>query len=136
MSKELIRNQLFFKGLLDERINNSTKNNEYTVPFGLNLLNFDLYDEDIQKITNLIILTDKFNSLKIRLSKTLTDNNILSKLLRKISLKRQFTTLEFYIKYLEDSLLNIFLDFLGKLSESIINIKIRIKYNDKNKIEK
>ena len=111
MSTDLTRNQLFFKGTLSDRISNPSKNNEYSVPFGLNLINYDLFDEDVQKITNLIILTDKFNSLNIRLSDTLTDSNTLSKLLRKISLKRQFTSLGFYIKYLDESLLTVFLDF-------------------------
>ena len=133
MSSDLTRNQLFFKGLLAERIQNPTKNNEYSVPFGLNLLNYDLFDDDIQKITNLIILTDKFNSLNIRLSNTLTDNNTLSKLLRKISLKRQFISLGFYIKYLDDSLLTVFLDFIGKLQESVTNLKLMVKYKEKTK---
>ena len=135
MSAELIRNQLFFKGLLPYRISNPSKNNEYSNDFGINLINYDLFDDDIQKITNLIILTDKFNSLNIRLSDTLTDSSTLSKLLRKISLKRQFTSLGFYIKYLDDSLLNIFLDFIGKLQESVENIKLMVKYKEKRKEE-
>ena len=132
MSGDLTRNQLFFKDLLSERIQNPQKSNEYSVPFGLNLIDYDLFDEDIQKITNLIILTDKFTSLTIRLSETLTDSNTLSKLLRKISLKRQFTSLGFFIKYLDDSLLNVFLDFIGKLQESVTNLKLMVKYNNKN----
>ena len=135
MSSDLTRNQLFFKGLLSDRISTPSKNNEYSNPFGLNLFNYDLLDEDIQKITNLIILTDKFNSLNIRLSNTLTDSNTLSKLLRKISLKRQFTSLGFYIKYLDDEFLNIFLDFIGKLQESVSNLKLMVKYGEKTKEE-
>ena len=135
MSSDLTRNQLFFKGLLSDRISNPSKNNEYSNPFGLNLINYDLFDEDIHKITNLIILTDKFNSLNIRLSNTLKDTNTLSKLLRKISLKRQFTSLGFYIKYLDDELLNAFLDFIGKLQESVSNLKLVVKYGDKSKDE-
>ena len=135
MSTDLTRNQLFFKGTLSDRISNPSKNNEYSVPFGLNLIDYDLFDEDVQKITNLIILTDKFNSLNIRLSDTLTDSNTLSKLLRKISLKRQFTSLGFYIKYLDESLLAIFLDFIGKLQESVTNLKIMVKYKEKSKEE-
>ena len=130
MSNDLIRNQLFFKGLLPDIISNPSKNNQYTIPFGLNLIDYDLFDEDIQNITNLIILTDKFNSLNIRLSDTLSDSNTLSKLLRKISLKRQFTSLGFYIKYLDDSLLSVFLDFIGKLQESVINLKIKVKHRE------
>ena len=135
MSSDLTRNQLFFKGLLDDRISNPSKNKEYSNPFGLNLLNYDLIDEDIQKITNIIILTDKFNSLNIRLSNTLTDTNTLSKLLRKISLKRQFVSLGFYIKYLNDDFLNIFLDFIGKLQESVVDLELKVKYDEKNKEE-
>ena len=133
MSSDSTRNQLFFKGLLPDRISNPSKNTEYSNPFGLNLIGYDLYDEDIQNITNLIILTDKFNSLNIRLSDTLTDSNTLSKLLRKISLKRQFTSLGFYIKYLDDSLLEVFYDFIGKLQESVSSLKLMIKHKEKNK---
>ena len=135
MSNDLIRNQLFFKGLLPDLISNPSKNNQYAVPFGLNLIDYDLFDDDIQNITNLIILTDKFNSLNIRLSDTLSDSNTLNKLLRKISLKRQFTSLGFYIKYLDDNLLSVFLDFIGKLQESVINLKIMVKYGEKDKEE-
>ena len=98
MSSDLIRNQLFFKDHLSERISDPQKQNEFSSSFSLNLFDYDLYDEDIQKITNLIILTDKFNSLNIRLSNTLKDSNTLNKLLRKISIKRQFKSLGFYIK--------------------------------------
>ena len=133
MSSDSTRNQLFFKGLLPDRISNPSKNTEYSNPFGLNLIGYDLYDEDIQNITNLIILTDKFNSLNIRLSDSLTDSNTLSKLLRKISLKRQFTSLGFYIKYLDDSLLAVFYDFIGKLQESVSSLKLMIKHKEKNK---
>ena len=135
MSTDLTRNQLFFKGLLPDIISNPSKNNQYAVPFGLNLIDYDLFDEDIQNITNLIILTDKFNSLNIRLSDTLSDSNTLSKLLRKISLKRQFTSLGFFIKYLDDNLLSVFLDFIGKLQESVVNLKIMVKYGEKDKEE-
>ena len=130
MSIDLIRTQLFFKDLLAERISNPSKNNEYSNPFSLDLFDYDLYNEDIQKITNLIILSDKFTTLKIRLSHTLTDDNILSKLLRKISLKRQFKTLSFYIKNLHENLLNIFLDFIGKMQESVITLKLKLKFDD------
>ena len=133
MSSDNTRNQLFFKGILSDRISNPTKNNEYSNPFGLNLIDYDLFDEDIQKITDLIILTDKFNSLNVRLSDTLTDSNTLSKLLRKISLKRQFTSLGFYIKYLDDSLLTVFYDFIGKFTESVSNLKLMVKYKEKGK---
>ena len=131
MSVDLTRVQLFFKDLLEERISNPSKNNEYSNSFSLDLFEYDLYNEDIQKITNLIILTDKFNSLNIRLSNTLTDANTLSKLLRKVSLKRQFKSLGFYIKNLNEELLNIFLDFIGKMQESVTSLRLKIKFEDK-----
>ena len=127
--------QLFFKRNLIERIENPSKYKEYSENFSLDLIDYDLYDEDIQNITNIIIKTDKLNSLKIRLSDTLTDQNILSKLLRKISLKQQFTSLSFLIKYLKEELLTIFIDFIGKLKNSLTSLEIKIKYNDKNKEE-
>lgn len=135
MSNDLTRNQLFFKGLLKDIISNPTKNNQYSIPFGLNLINYDLFDEDIQNITNLIILTDKFNCLNIRLSDTLSDSSTLNKLLRKISLKRQFTSLGFYLKYLDESLLSVFLDFIGELKESVTTLKIMVKYRENSKEE-
>ena len=130
---ELPRTQAFFKGLLSERISDPAKNKEYQNPFGLNLIDFDLFDDDIQKVTNLIIQTDQFNSLNIRLSDTLTDSNTLVKLLRKISLKRQFTNLGFYIKYLKDDSLEVFLDFIGKIQSSVSDLKIMVKYQNKSK---
>ena len=132
MTTDLIRNQLFFKDQLSERISDPLKQNEFSSSFSLNFIDYDLYDEDIQKITNLIILTDKFNSLNIRLSDTLNDSNILCKLLRKISIKRQFKSLGFYIKNLGEELLNTFLEFIEKKQESLVNLKLKIKFeNDK-----
>ena len=136
MSNELTLIQLFFKGQLSDRISNPIKNNEFSSPFSLNLFDYDLFDEDIQKIIDLIILTDKFNSLNIRLSNTLIDINTLGKLLRKISLKKQFKSLGFYIKNLNEELLNIFLDFIGKMKDSIVNLKIKIKFNDEKTEER
>ena len=130
MSSNLIRNQLFFKEHLSERISDPQKQNEFSSSFSLNLFDYDLYDEDIQKITNLIILTDKFNSLNIRLSNTLKDSNTLNKLLRKISIKRQFKSLGFYIKSLNEELLNVFLEFIGKKQESLISLKLKIKFEN------
>ena len=136
MSNELTLIQLFFKGQLSDRISNPIKNNEFSSPFSLNLFDYDLFDEDIQKIIDLIILTDKFNSLNIRLSNTLINTNTLGKLLRKISLKKQFKSLGFYIKNLNEELLNIFLDFIGKMKDSIVNLKIKIKFNDEKTEER
>ena len=135
MSNDLTRVQLFFKDKLSSRISTSSKTSkEFSSPFSLNLFDYDLFDEDIQKITNLIILTDKFNSLNIRLSHNLSSSNTLSKLLRKISLKKQFKSLGFYIKNLNDELLNVFLEFIGKMQDSVNSLKLKIKYCDE-KIE-
>ena len=127
--------QLFFKGNLIERVENPTIYKEYSKDFNLDLIDYDLYNEDIQNITNIIMKTDKLTSLKIRLSNTLTDKNILSRLLRKITVKQQFTSLSFLIKYLEEELLSIFIDFLGKLKNTVNTLEITIKYNDKKKEE-
>ena len=69
MSNDLTRNQLFFKGLLKDIISNPTKNNQYSIPFGLNLINYDLFDEDIQNmkfdlIENNLIKVSKFTLFK------------------------------------------------------------------------
>ena len=88
-SNSLKDTQLFFKSILKSRIKNPSKYKEYSNKFSLNFLNYDLYDEDINKITQLIVDTEKMTSLSIRLSDTLQDKNILNKLLRKISLKKQ-----------------------------------------------
>ena len=56
MSNDLTKIQLFFKDQLSERISDPSKANEFSSSFSLNLFDYDLYDEDIQKITNLIIL--------------------------------------------------------------------------------
>ena len=136
MSNDLTRVQLFFKDKLSSRISTSSKTSkEFSSPFSLNLFDYDLFDEDIQKITNLIILTDKFNSVNIRLSHNLSSSNTLSKLLRKISLKKQFKSLGFYIKNLNDELLNVFLEFIGKMQETVNSLKLKIKYNDEKKEE-
>ena len=133
MSSKLKETQLFFKNLLIERVKNTTEYKEYSTNFTLDLIGYDLYDEDIKNLTKLIIETDKFTTLNIRLSNTLTDANILNKLLRKISLKRQFTSLGFFIKYLNDDLLKLFIDFIGKLEDHLTSLEINIKYNDNKK---
>ena len=52
-------------------------------------------------------------------------------MLIKISLKQQFILLSFYIKYLNEELLDIFLDFLTKINFKTNSLKIQIKYHDK-----
>ena len=133
MKSNLKDTQLFFKNLLLERIKNPTEYKEYSTNLSLDLIGYDLYDEDIKNITKLIIETDKFTSLNIRLSNTLTDSITLNKLLRKISLKRQFTTLGFFIKYLKDDLLSLFIEFIGKLENHLNSLEINIKYEDRQK---
>ncbi len=128
--------QLFFKNMLYERIENQTEYKEYSKDFSLNLIDYDLYNEDIEKIINIIIKTEKLISLKLRLSNTLTDKNIFNKLLKKISLKRQFISLSFFIKYLNDDLLSVFIEFVGKLENTLTSLKIKIKYDDIQKEEK
>ena len=125
--------QLFFKDILKSRVKNESLYKEYSSKFSLDLLNYDLTDKDISNLIQLIIDTDKLSSLSIRLSETLTDKVVLNKLLRKISLKRQFTSLSFYIKYLKDDLLQIFIDFIGKLEQTLNYLEISIKYQDDNK---
>ena len=132
-SNKLKDTQLFFKDILRLRVKSNSEFKEYSNKFSLDLINYDLDDTDISKITQLIVDTDKLTSLTIRLSDTLFDKNTLNKLLRKISLKRQFTSLNFYIKYLKDDLLNIFIEFIGKLENTLNCLEISIKYEDINK---
>ena len=129
-SLKLKDTQLFLKNILKEKIENPNEYKEYLNNFNLNLIDNDLYDEDIQKLINIIIKNDKLNSLNLRLSNTLTNKNLLNKLLRKIYLKKQFTTLTFLVKYLNDELLSIFIEFLSKLENSLTSLEITIKYND------
>ena len=133
MNPKLKDTQLFFKDLLQDRIKKESDYKEYSTNFTLDLIDYDLYDEDIKKITKLIVDTDKFTTLFIRLSNTLTNASYLNKLLRKISLKRQFTSLGFFIKYLNDDLLSIFIDFIGKLESTLTSLEITIKYTDNKK---
>ena len=130
MSSNLKDAQLFFKDILQERIENPTQYKEYSNNFSLDLIDYDLYNDDIQKLINIIISTDKLNCLNIRLSNTLSDSNLLNKLLRKISLKKQFTSLSFYIKYLNDELLSIFIEFLSKFGNNLSSLEIKIKYDN------
>ena len=125
--------QLFFKDLLNERVKDTTQNKEYSTNFNLNLIDYDLYTEDIKRLTKLIIDTDKLTALNLHLSNTLADSFSLNKLLRKISLKRQFTSLGFFIKYLSDELLSIFIEFIGKLGNTLNSLELTIKYDDRQK---
>ena len=60
MSSNKLKNaQLFFKGLLKDRVNNTSEYKEYSSKFSLDLINYDIYDTDISNITKLIVDTDK-----------------------------------------------------------------------------
>ena len=130
MSSEILKSQLFFKRLLSERVLNPNIYKDFKNKFSLNL-DYDLTDEDIQYLTQIVAQTENLNSLNIRLSESLSDVISLNKLLRKISLKKQFTNLNFYIKYLNDDLFNEFLLFLTNINSSVNTLKIQIKYNEK-----
>ena len=125
--------QLFFKNELNKRVKNTPEFKEYENKFALDLINYDLYDNDLSKIIQLIIDTDKLNSLNIRLGDTLTDKLLFNKLLRKISLKRQFSSLSFYLKNLNTDLLQIFYEFIGKLESSLNILELKIKYEESSK---
>ena len=51
--------QLFFKNKLTERVKNPSLYKEYSNNFTLDLINYDLYNEDINNLINLIIATEK-----------------------------------------------------------------------------
>ena len=121
---------LFFKNKLIDRVLNTMIYKEYSQNFSLDLLNYDLYNEDITNLINLIKSTEKLTTLKFRISDTITDKELLKKLFRKISLKKQFTSLSFFIKYLKDDLLSTFLYFLTKINKNVSELEIRIKYNE------
>ncbi len=124
-NKDLINAQKFFKGIMQEEIDS------YEKQFSLNLLKFDINDEDVKNITQLITQTTKLTTIKLRLSETLTDDKFFERLIRKISLKKQFNTVSFYIKYLDMKLLDIFCEILGRLNDKISSLQIQIKYKDK-----
>ena len=124
-NKDLINAQKFFKGIMQEEIDS------YEKQFSLNLLKFDINDEDVKNITQLITQTTKLTTIKLRLSETLTDDKSFERLIRKISLKKQFNSVYFYIKYLDMNLLDIFCDILGRLNDKISSLQIQIKYPDK-----
>ena len=129
MSSDYSISQLFFKRLLLDHLLNPNIYKTFNNKISLNL-NYDLSDEDILYLTEIIIHSEQINNLLIRLSDTLTDINGLKKLLRKISFKKQFTNLRFYIKYLNDEFFNEFLNFISHFNSSVNSIKIKIKYKD------
>jgi Ran GTPase-activating protein (RanGAP) involved in mRNA processing and transport len=122
-NEELILAKQFFKGILEEEIS------EYKDKLSLNIEDFDITEEHLEKISKLNQISFKLTSLSVRLSNTLSDTFSLSKFLEKLCKKRQFTSFGFFIKYLKDELLNIFLDFLTKIGPNITKLKIHIKYD-------
>ena len=136
MSSSKKDTQLFFKNKLIERVLNTSIYKEYSNNFSLDLINYDLYNDDINRLINLIISTEKLTSLKLRLSNTITEKEPLKKLFRKISFKKQFTSLSFFVKYLKEDLLINFLEFLTKLNKNVSEFEIRIKYNHIKEEEK
>ena len=124
--KNLIFVQKFFKGEL--------MNGETYIPkeFNLDFTSFDIDDECIQNLSQLIVKTPQLSQLSLRLSNKLKNTSYLDRLLRKISLKQQFILLSFYIKYLNPELLDIFITFLTKINFKTNSLKIQIKYHDKN----
>ena len=131
MSSNSSKNKLFFKRLLLEQISNPDIYKIYKSKFGLNL-DYDLSNEDIQYLTEIINQSDNLDNLTIRLSETLTEVKALNKLLRKILVKKQIINLTIFTKYLKIELFNEFLHFLSHINYSINSFKIKIKYNDSN----
>ena len=117
--------QKFFK--------NELLNGETYIPknFSLDFTSFDINDNDLQNLIQLIVQTHQLTQFSLRFSNTLTNISLFKRLLRKISLKQQFILLSFYIKYLNEELLDIFLDFLTKINFKTNSLKIQIKYHDK-----
>lgn len=135
MSNNYAKTQLFFKRLLLERVTNPDIYKDFKTRFSLDL-DYDLFDEDLEYLINLIDATAYMYNINIRLSDTLNDKKVLNKLLEKITLKKQFTYLSFFIKYLNDDLFLDFTDFLSKMNVSVSSFKLQIKYKDKEAEEK
>ena len=131
MSSTFSKNKLFFNRLLLDHISDSDIHKIYKSKFSLNL-NYDLSDENIEYLTEIINQSDNLDNLTIRLSETLTEVKALNKLLRKILVKKQIINLTIFTKYLKIELFNEFLHFLSHINYSINSFKIKIKYNDSN----
>ena len=135
MSNNYAKTQLFFKRLLLERVKNPDTYKDFKTRFSLDL-DYDLFDDDLEYLINIIEGTAYMYNINIRLSDTLTDQKILNKLFETISLKKQFTYLSFFIKYLNDDLFLEFTNFLSKMNASVTSFKLQLKYNDKEIEEK
>ena len=135
MSSSFVKTQLFFKKLLLERVSKPDIYKDFKSKFSLNL-DYDLTDENLEYLLQIIISNEYLYNINIRLSDTLKDVKILNKLLRKINAKRQFTYLSFYIKYLNDDLFSDFCNFILNLNSSVTSLKLQMKYKDKATEEK
>ena len=124
-NEELINAQKFFKGYLEEEIVKAKDT------IALNLLNYDITEAHLEQISKLNTISNKLTSLHIRLSDTLTDAHSLTKFLRKLSKKRQFNTLGFFVKYLNEEMFTIFINFLGFIGSNITSLKIRVKSKER-----
>lgn len=137
MSKNSLKiAQLFFKYKLKERLSECSKYEDFQNQFCLNLINYDLYKEDIHSLISIIPLSKNLNHFSIRLSNTLSNPVLLSDLLKIIEQNKNLEKLEFYIKYLPKDLFKIFTCFLISFQENIQSLKIIIKYDTKNEEEK
>jgi len=130
MSSSFAKTQLFFKRKLLERVSNpeiyKTFKNKYAMS-----LDYDLSDEDIDYLTQIILQSEKLYNITIRLSDTLKDTQILNKLLNQITVKKQFTYLGFFIKYLNDDLFSEFANFISNLNSSVTSLKLTLKYKNR-----
>jgi Ran GTPase-activating protein (RanGAP) involved in mRNA processing and transport len=135
MSNNFAKTQLFFKRLLLEKISNPDLYKDFKKKFSLNL-DYDLSDEDLEYLTQLIDNTDNMYNINIRLSETIMNEIILNKLLEKMSQKKKITYLSFYIKYLNDKLFSEFANFILNINSSLTSFKLQIKYKNENIEEK
>ena len=120
-NKELVKAQQFFKGKMLEEIDS------YKEDFSLDIEDYDINDEILVQLDQLISSTTNLIGLSIRFSDRITDGETLTTILRKLSRKKQFKSLSFFIKYLSEPLFNIFVDFLTKMNPNVKDLQIRVK---------
>ena len=135
MSNNYAKTQLFFKRLLSDRISKAELNKDFNNKFSLNL-DYDLTDDDLIYLNQIIDQTEKLYNINIRLSNTLSNVQIFKNLLKKIYDKKQFTYLSFYIKYLNNELFSEFADFISNINSSVTSFKLQIKYKNRDLEEK
>ena len=130
MSNSYAKTQLFFKRLLSEKISKPDLYKDFNNKFSLNL-DYDLTDDDLLYLNKIIDQTEKIYNINIRLSNTLSNTDILNKLLKNINNKKQFTYLSFFIKYLNDELFSEFANFISNINSSVTSFKLQIKYKNR-----